>query len=460
MLPNRICCIGLRSFFLYPAKRALNKPHCYSVSYTRNILRAFYSPPKPFHSTSYNRLYKFKRPFTFLGGALLFGGVGDYVLREICSNRRIKPIDKKLEEGSNPAYPRLSTIVRDKLEKDIQYFLQPSSNTNDVEMFGLIIGPSGSGKTCAVKKVCSQNPSGILYFEISEAENFHEKLAEEIGMQIKPGKTYLGLLFDRFTNRYPYYHRLPEKKNLALSYVLDTFEQRAILYAQKHKSKPCLVIDGVDLLAKHLPEIFTNLIEKAKFYTCRGIFRIVLVSSEGKVMPIIKNTSGITRLKNILEVGGIDDGDAVYYLVNRFNIPQTMATNIVEITGGRFFHLNKAAELLTRPRLLTLSNEDKLKQIERNFSKDVMNDVLVVMLKNDVQIVLSVLNELSQNNVLDRWDTLKRCNAEKRASKNKVLNDMIEVNILRYQSDGKLTWHSKVAEAVIRREKKDFDSWK
>ena len=460
MLPNRICCIGLRSFFWYSSKRALNKPHCYSVSCTRKIFSAFYSPPKPFHSTSYNRLYKFKWPFTFLGGALLFGGVGDYVLGEICSNRRIKPIDKKLEEGSNPAYPAISPVTLDKLEKDIQYFLQPSSNTNDVEMFGLIIGPSSVGKTCAVKKVCSQNPSGILYFEISEAENFHEKLAEEIGMQIKPGNTYLDLLFDRFTNRYPYYHRLPEEKNSALSYVLDKFEQRAILYTQKHKSKPCLVIDGIDLLARHFPETFTNLIEKANFYTCRGIFRIVLVSSEGKVMPIIEEATGRTLLKDILEVGDIDDGDAVYYLVDRFSIPQTMATNIVEITGGRFFHLNKAAELLTRPRLLTLSNEDKLKQIELYLSKDVKHDVLVVLLKNDVQIVLSVLNELSKNNVLDRWDTLKRCNAEERASKDKVLNDMIEVNVLRYQSDGKLTWHSKVAEAVIRKKKKDFHSWK
>ena len=459
MLPNRICCIGLQSFFWYSSKRALNKPqyYRYPVLHTRKFFSAFYSPLKPFHSTSYNRLDIFRWLSTLLGGALLFGGVGDYILRVICSNRRIKPIDKKLEEGSNPAYTLSLIVARDKLEKDIKYLLRPSSKTNDVEMFGLIIGPSGAGKTCAVKKVCSQNPSGILYFEISEAENFHEKLAEEIGMQIKPGKTYLDLLFDRFTNRYPYYHRLPEKKNLALSYVLDTLEQRARLYAQKHKSKPCLVIDGVDLLAKHLPETFTNVIEKAKFYTCRGKFHIVLVSSEGKVMPLIKKTSGRTRVKNILEVSDIDDQDAVHYLVNRFNIPQTMATNIVAITGGRFVHLNQAANIFNG---LTLSNEDKLKQIELSLSKDVKNEALVPMLKNDVRIVLSLLNELSENKVLDRWDTLKRCNAEERASKYNVLNDMIEVNILRYQSDGMLTWHSKVAEAVIRTEKKDFDSWK
>ena len=59
------------------------------------------------------------------------------------------------------------------------------------------------------------------------------------------------------------------------------------------------------------------------------------------------------------------------YLVNRFNIPQTMATNIVKITGGRFVHLNQAANIFNGLTLLTLSNEDKLKQIELNLSKDV-----------------------------------------------------------------------------------------
>ena len=164
MLPNRICRIGLRRFFLDSSKRARHKPHYYPVLHTRKFFSAFYSSPKPFHSTSYNRLDIFRWLSTFLGGALLFGGVGDYILRVICSNRRIKPIDKKIEEGSNPAHTLSLTIARDKLEKDIQYLLRPSSEANDVEMFGLIIGPSGAGKTCAVKKVCSQKPFGYPVF--------------------------------------------------------------------------------------------------------------------------------------------------------------------------------------------------------------------------------------------------------------------------------------------------------
>ena len=83
-------------------------------------------------------------------------------------------------------------------------------------------------------------------------------------------------------------------------WILLSREQGYMHKSKKSKSR--LVIDGVDLLAKHLPETFTNLIEKAKFYACRGKFHIVLVSSEGKVMPLIKKTSGRTRVKNILEV--------------------------------------------------------------------------------------------------------------------------------------------------------------
>ena len=75
-----------------------------------------------------------------------------------------------------------------------------------------------------------------------------------------------------------------------------------------------LVIDGVDVLAKHNKELCCQLITNAKILANRRIINVVLVSSEGSVVPLLKKLSAKNR-SVIREIGDIGTDDAHAFLM-------------------------------------------------------------------------------------------------------------------------------------------------
>ena len=69
---------------------------------------------------------------------------------------------QKLVRGSKPLLAQHDKVIsRPNILTDIKnMFFQ-----GDMTRFGVVIGLSGSGKTYAVRKVCQENPQGVLYFE-------------------------------------------------------------------------------------------------------------------------------------------------------------------------------------------------------------------------------------------------------------------------------------------------------
>ena len=67
------------------------------------------------------------------------------------------------------------------------------------------------------------------------------------------------------------------------------------------------------------------------------MLRIVFVSSEGSVLPLVDKTSSRSRISNFLEIVDISDEDAETYLCQ--SMPDDLAKDIVVLTGGRFVHL-------------------------------------------------------------------------------------------------------------------------
>ena len=82
--------------------------------------------------------------------------------------------------------------------------------------------------------------------------------------------------------------------------------------------------------------MFVDLVDRAKYLANARTLKIVLVSSEGIVMPLIIATSSRSRLADTVEVLDISDEEALKLLIN---IPNKLAQRIVSVCGGRFVHL-------------------------------------------------------------------------------------------------------------------------
>lgn len=80
-----------------------------------------------------------------------------------------------------------------------------------------------------------------------------------------------------------------------ITFVLQCLEERAPRFKKEHGRSLVIFIDGVDLLAKECKTVFTALVDRAKHIGNKGAMKIVLVSSEGHVMPLINETSSKTR---------------------------------------------------------------------------------------------------------------------------------------------------------------------
>lgn len=72
---------------------------------------------------------------------------------------------------------------------------------------------------------------------------------------------------------------------------MHTLKERAEHFRHKYHREPCIVLQGVDVLATYHPEVFFELVRCAKHFPSRGTMSIVLVSYEGHLMPLMDDIS-------------------------------------------------------------------------------------------------------------------------------------------------------------------------
>ena len=152
-------------------------------------------------------------------------------------------------------------------------------------LFGIVIGPSGTGNTALMRKVCSSDPEGILYLEVFDPRNIAQDLGTAVGMVQQPTSPIDLLLTHLSGDSYAQYHKIPSDES-GLQYVHAGLEKQAIKYKAKYNRTPVLIIDGVHLVAKKNRYMFVDLVDRAKYLANARTLKIVLVSSEGIVMPL------------------------------------------------------------------------------------------------------------------------------------------------------------------------------
>lgn len=98
---------------------------------------------------------------------------------------------------------------------------------------------------------------------------------------------------------------------------------------------PRLVIDGADILDPTVA--FVSLVDQAKSLSNSDLLKVIFVSSEGIVIPLLEFTSSKTRAATTVEIVDIMDKDAVLLLSKV--MPLKLAQDLMAVIGGRLCHL-------------------------------------------------------------------------------------------------------------------------
>jgi archaellum biogenesis ATPase FlaH len=333
------------------------------------------------------------------------------------------------------------------VEEELKQLIYPGAmvDLSGKGLFGIVIGPSGTGKTALVRRMCNRDPKGILYFEVFDPRCIAQDLGTVVGMVQQPTSP-IDLLFMYISgNSYAQYHKIPSGE-LGMQYVLAGLEKQALKYKAKHDRTPVLVIDGVDLLAKRNKTMFIDLIDRAKYLANSRALRIILVSSEGSVMPLVMATSSRSRLADTVEVVDISDDEALEFLSN--SIPNKLAQRIVELCGGRFVHL-----LLAEARYCKLQ-EAGVEDISVLYNS--IRDHLVVTnvelnlttlfkrSNEERQLLKRILQEVFKDEVPKSLQAIARKLKTNLQSIEVAVNLLVSSNLLRFTHGGAVVYNSKL----------------
>ena len=98
-----------------------------------------------------------------------------------------------------------------------------------------------------------------------------------------------------------------------------------------------MVIDGVDWLSKTNHELFKALILLMKQAVNNSALNVVLVSSEGHVVPMLDKQSELSHSK-VFYVGDVDLVEAEALLTS-CGMPTDLSSRVTSFTGGRLILL-------------------------------------------------------------------------------------------------------------------------
>ena len=389
-----------------------------------------------------NAIFALRAKLALSGASFLGIVLVDYFTSSYAHRRRVGNIDRTIESGTCPSSlnPGKDHVNREDLKKVIhsRFF-----TTRSGEGFGVIIGPSGTGKTALIREICNDHPQGTLYFEALN-DDVPGSLARAIGIRTAPAApTLTEIILPKVSSRYELSVPLPSDRKLALHLVLDILHSRA----KKCGIPTRLFIDGADFIAKYQPELYVSLLDHAKVYANSKDITIILVSSEGNVMPLIEKASSSSRKAEIVEVGDIDVSDAEEYLLKNGIASSKLRKDIVELVGGRLWLLRVAcyrysAQKLPDDEFFTVFKRFMFSEINRSLFEVDLNDEAIQM------ILLGVAKGMRRKDIVKQL--VKNGVTYEHAIQS--IRSLINANCLRYNVVGEVKWHNNCLKKYLQEE--------
>ena len=195
----------------------------------------------------------------------------------------------------------------------------------------------GTGKSTIVRNICNKFPEGLLYVEVSEPRKFTKHLTLALNLKIAPSGVF-DIILGNYSSTYRTYCSLEENQADAFDTIMGVLKQPVIRYQLATGRVPTLFIDGADLLTKYNRDLFVRILVQAKILANDGDLTTVFVSSEGAVVPLIQETSGVSRCNKFFEVGDVDDDEGIKYLVQK-GFSEELSRIFINYAGGRCIYL-------------------------------------------------------------------------------------------------------------------------
>ena len=392
-------------------------------------------------STSSNNWIKSSVSTVLISGSLL---ISIYYLNWSSKDYYVR---KYLKKGTKPKLRNVENAVpRDEIEEEIKNMVLKNTS----KCYGIILGPAGTGKSYLVAKVCNDHSRYVIYHMITVPSLLPHELAEKVGMKLQPN--ILDILIANIAPGYSSCFTLPTDFKEALNFVFKTINKEAEIL----KSKVTIVLDGVDIVAKKSPNNFIQLIETCKYMADEGNINIVLVSSEGLIIPMIKQTSAHSRAHNhVIEVLDLSKKQTIDYLT-KFNVPN--AELVYEFTGGRLIHLQQCIAnyegLVSTGKAHTMSNNEIFTYMCKHLI--VWNVYPTLQSFDQLQeekIKTTILNMICNKEVVD-IQILKNscqdvCGTSSKFSFYNTLHEMVKCHLFRYTTRGGVTWHSSMIKTYV-----------
>ena len=371
--------------------------------------------------------------------------------------RKFRAIDSRIKKGSCPGLSvdhNWKVDRQEVIDQVVEKFIEIDGSD---KFFGIVLGPMGTGKTQLIREVC-QSREGCLYFELDGAELFPERLADALGMRMKP--TAIDVLLGKYFSSTSGFFTLPANYLGKLTYVINKLAERSEVFKNKTGRPPCLFIDGVDLLSKHgHKDEFVKLVDIAKHCAEEGNLRIVFGCSEGHIIPVINadNTSSKSRVE-ILEILDLPYDMGMSYLRKR-GLPDELSKRVIDFSGSRMLFLTRAA------RTYKLC---KNKDMDHVFAK-IIGVLRQVFLQQAIDAaidenplfvdILEHLQKFDDEIGFDVHDYLMSLEKDLRKKCKEVIDGLVNGNALRYTfaSDSKsplgetlhVTWHSQLVKKEL-----------
>ena len=342
---------------------------------------------------------------------------------------RVTPICKKWVSGSRPELFEIKhEVSRLKIRKELKkmYFPTDSSRVH----FGVIYGPAGCGKTRLIKRMCLEYPRGVFYYQVNGSIDFAQGLADAIGLRRGLGGI-ISFILSWFNPAYASYYYLQGnslKENT--NFLVNTLRDAAKKYKKMNGVAPVLIIDGSDILAKQHVSVLQGLLQCAKMCADDLLLTFVFVSSDGSIIPAVKENSSVSARASVYVVGDVEDDEAIRFLTEN-GMPKSISTGVVDYTGGRLINLHHALD--------DYSNGDCVNDVIAKINKkmDIEFSAAHDTISKHTPISTSILKEIEDNGSI----TLKSITDDK---KREVVRMLVKANVLQFDGGQKVKWHSQV----------------
>ncbi|PWW72055.1 hypothetical protein C7212DRAFT_348442 [Tuber magnatum] len=205
----------------------------------------------------------------------------------------------------------------------IEYILKPQS---DYAYYDMIIGTYGTGKTTLVRHVAHQL-DGVLYVNISPKRISEKTFAKGFvkAFHWTPSTCFW---FDMLL----FYGGISAGEAAAASQCSELsglFVLEAKLFKQNKGQPPVLVLDNVNCLAQDNPKLLNILQDITKDVADDGLC-----------------CSASSCLAKAMEIGDLEDNEAMDFLCNKRGITEPVARDIYGLVGGCVVLLARAANEL------------------------------------------------------------------------------------------------------------------